>query len=332
VGTLVPFVLVEVRVYEVAIACATAMTMTWAYTLQRFLERPSTRSAAVMGLFLALTIAARPNLIVLIVVAIFAMRRTPRLMLTAAIPLIVIGGAYAAYNHARFGSPLETGLTYQLTVIPMRGQAPCSLCSPADVDRFFDSLRNYLFLPPYLVRTFPFVEMRKYDVHESVAFPATPEQVAGIAVLAPITMLALFVLRKERGIGTLLLAAAWIILLALSTCRWITARYALDFYGLMLLGSIIVVERGVTSRRMRVAVALLAIYSIVLGLLLGFHGRDGMFEKKRQARSAASARRSSSNFLRCGSGVGIDGVSTIASTSSASRGGHSPGLAMSWPL
>jgi hypothetical protein len=298
VGNAIPFTLIEVRVYEVAVACGMAMSATWAYTLLRFLERPSWRTAALMGLFLALTIATRPNMIVLIAVAAIAMflsgaRRT---MIAAAIPLFVIGSAYAVYNYQRFGWPFETGLSYQLTTKPMQDETPCRLCSASDFSRFMNTLMHYVFYPPKFVSTFPFADLRYNDVDRATSFPARSEQVAGIAALTPLSLLgsllALLLVLAKRGRDTgtraafFVLAAAWIGLLTLSTCRWVTVRYSLDFAGLMLLGAILAIEQGLTFLReagvsirpLRVLVILLAIYSIVTGLLLGFAGTRMAFK------------------------------------------------------
>jgi len=292
VGNAIPFTLTEVRVYEVAVACAMAMSATWAYTLLRFLERPSWRTAAVMGLFLALTVATRPNMIVLIPVAALAMflsgaRRT---MIAAAIPVFLIGSAYAIYNYQRFGSPFETGLSYQLTTKPMLDETPCRLCTASDFSRFMNTLMHYVFYPPKFVSTFPFAHLRYNDVDRETSFPARSEEVGGIAALTPLSIigsafaLLLLLAKRVRDTGTraafFVLAAAWIAMLTLSTCRWVTARYSLDFAGLMLLGGIIAIEQGLTFLReagvsvrpLRVLVVLLAVYSIVTGLLLGFAG------------------------------------------------------------
>jgi hypothetical protein len=300
VGSAVPFTLSEVRVYEVAVGCGMAMSATWAYTLLRFLERPSWRSAALTGLFLALTIATRPNMIVLIAVAAVAMflsgaRRT---MIAAAIPVFVIGSAYAIYNYQRFGSPFETGLSYQLTLKSMLDETPCSLCSASDFSRFMNTLMHYVFYPPKFVSTFPFAHLRYNDVDSATSFPAMSEEVGGIAALTPLSIagsafaLLLVLAKRVRDTGTraasFVLAAAWIAMLTLSTCRWVTGRYSLDFAGLMLLGGIIGIEQGLTFLReagvsirpLRVLVLLLAVYSVVTGLLLGFAGPRMAFKNK----------------------------------------------------
>ncbi|MDQ3283831.1 MAG: hypothetical protein M3Q69_20710, partial [Acidobacteriota bacterium] len=299
VGNIVPYFLLDTRVYDVAASCGMAMATTWAYTLLRFLESPSTRSATWMGLFLGLTIATRPNMIVLLAVAAFALWKygTRKLAIAVALPVVVIGSAYAAYNYARFGSPFETGLSYQLTVISMRHETPCRLCTPSDLSRFFNTLMHYVFLPPKFVSRFPFVEMRFNDVDRAVSFPALPEQVTGIFAITPLTMFAtafaaLLVLARHNRethtrVALLLLSSGWLVLLSLSTCRWVTARYSLDFAMLMLLATPIAIEEGlrflrdanVSTRPLRIAFTLLACYSIVVGLLLGFTGRDSAFER-----------------------------------------------------
>ncbi|HYO79331.1 MAG TPA: hypothetical protein VE010_22895, partial [Thermoanaerobaculia bacterium] len=298
-GTIVPWVLLEVRVYEVASACLTAMAATWAFTLLRFLERPTVRTAAWMGLFLALTIAAKPNMIVLLVVAAAAMwKQRRKLAAIALVPVLVIGSAYAIYNYARFQSPFETGITYQLTIVPMKNYTPCRLCTASDASRFFNTLLQYLSLPPKFMSDFPFVDLRWNDVDKNISFPATPEQVGGIAAITPLTMVGtalialLFLARRTSGAppraAMLLMAAAWLVLLTLSTCLWLTARYSLDYWGLMLLASVIGIEQGLTFLRemdvsvrpLRALIALLACYSIVTGLLLGFTGRRGAFKRQ----------------------------------------------------
>jgi hypothetical protein len=299
-GNAVPFTLSEVRVYEVAVACAMAMSATWAYTLLRFLERPAWRTAALMGFFLALTVATRPNMIVLIAVAAVAMflSGTRRTMIAAAIPVFLIGSAYAIYNYQRFGSPFETGLSYQLTTKPMLDETPCRLCSASDFSRFMNTLMHYVFYPPKFVSTFPFAHLRYNDVDRATSFPARSEEVGGIAALTPLSilgsMLALLLMlaKRVRDTGTraafYVLATAWMAMLTLSTCRWVTSRYSLDFAGLMLLGAIIGIEQGLTFLReagvsirpLRVLVILLALYSIVTGLLLGFAGPRMAFKNK----------------------------------------------------
>lgn len=297
IGNVIPFSLTEVRVYEVAVACGMAMAAMWAYTLLRFIEKPTTRSAVIMGTFLALTIATRPNLIVLLLITGAVLLTRRRFIIAAAIPVMLVGSAYAIYNYQRFGSPFQTGLSYQLTTKSMLDETPCRLSCGDDFTRFMNTLMHYVFYPPKFVSTFPYADLRNNDVDPLTSFPAMAEQVGGIAAVTPIAMLgsalALLLLLAKRteniGLraGLYVLAAGWIIMLALSTCRWVVARYSLDFAGLMLIGAIIALEHGLTFLResgvavrpLRVLVVVVAIYSIATGCLMGFTGRGKAFQR-----------------------------------------------------
>jgi hypothetical protein len=303
-GTLLPFVLVEVRIYEVAITCGMAMAAAWALMLVRFLDEPSLRRAAATGFFLALAIATRPNLVVLLVptvAAVASVRASHKiipLLVVMALPACVAGTLYAAYNEARFRSPFELGVTHQLTTTPMRGVRPCSLCSVPDATRFVDTVMHYVALPPQFFSRFPFVSMRYNDVDKAVSFRGKSEQVAGLAAVNPLllagTALAVL-LALSRGLtdpvpraGALILGGGWLVLAGLSTCFWMVARYELDFLGLMLLGSVVCMEngltwlrdRGVSIRPLRAVFAALACVAIVIGTMLGFSGRTNAFERQ----------------------------------------------------
>jgi hypothetical protein len=317
-GSVFPFVLVETRIYEVASFCAMAMAVTWAYMLLRFFETPTPRWAALMGLFLGLTIVTRPNTIVLLAIAACALwKEQRRAIIAALIPLVLLGSAAATYNYIRFGSPFETGMSYQLTAVPMQHERPCSLCTRAEGMRFMNTFMHYVFFPPKYVSKFPYADLRWNDVDPTVSFPVVSEQVGGIVALTPVTMLgtlvaALLLLarRAESSIlnpqssipsvrtAMLLLAAAWLVLLTLSTCRWLNVRYSLDFYALMLLGALVMVEQGLVWLReagvrtapLRAFIALVACYSIVTGVLLGFNGRNGVFKRLNPERFEAIRR------------------------------------------
>jgi len=309
VGNIVPFFLGDIRVYEVASACGMAMGATWAYTLLRFMEKPSIRTAALMGTFLALTIATRPNTIVLMLIAAAAaFLVNKRLIVAAMVPVAIVGIAYGAYNYARFRTPFETGLSYQLSVKPMQDEVPCRLCTRSDFGRFFNTAAHYIALPPKFLATFPWAGLRYNDVDQRVSFPALPEQVGGFATVTPLTMIAssfaLLLLLAKRASGAqlraslLLLAGAWIVMLTLSTCRWVTARYSLDFYALLLLGSILAIEHGlallrdagVSVRPLRWLFAALALYSILTGIFLGLNGPRGVFQERNPAMFSRLAR------------------------------------------
>lgn len=301
-GNVIPFILPRVRVYEVAIVAGMAMSSMWALALLRFLETRRRASAAWMGVWLALAICARPNLVVLVLVTAFAVwrvddRRARRAAAIAAVvPLAVVVGAMLAYNYARFGDPFELGVTYQMTFVPMREHPVCGVCSVPELLRFINSAGHYVFWAPSVVSQWPFVDLQRTRLDPNTSFVGSADQVAGIVALVPLTFFgSLFALlailrRDERSPDTRaalhLIAGAWLVLLGLSSCWWVTARYALDFMLLMTAGTIVCVEAGFAQlanagfsmRPLRIAAIVLACYSILLGFFLGFMGSEGAFE------------------------------------------------------
>lgn len=286
-ANLVPFALSNMRVYEVAILCATAFSATWAAALRRFVEAPSVRAAAWMAVWLALAIAARPNLIVLLIpTGIVLLRQGRRVILAAAIPLVIAACGYLGFNFVRFGNALEPGISYQMTFVSMRGLRLCGVSSAAEVFRCVNNSLQYAFTPPRLIAAFPHADAATAHIDRRVSWPGDPEEIIGIVPLVPLTMIAtvvailLLALRRGRT-GPLILGGGWLILFAVSTCWWIVSRYAFDFQVLMLLGTAACIEEGLAplerSRALRGFVIALGLYSILLGILLGFEGRRAEF-------------------------------------------------------
>ncbi len=306
-GNVIAFSLPSVRVYEVAIASGMAMSATWTWSLLRFLEKRTPGAAAWMGVWLALAIAARMNLLVLLaptaaaIIVVRDHRARARLVAATLLPLLVVGIALAAYNFARFGNLFETGFQYQITSMPMRGHSVCRLCNHGDVMRFANSSLHYLFWSPAVAAQFPYVDLLKARPDPKVSFPGDPEQIGGVAPILPLAMIAscfaaLMLLAPtplDAGAraATTIMAGAWLVLFGLCTCWWLVARYSLDFMILMAIATVVCVESGLTLlgswgvavRPLRAAAAILACYSIVLGFLLGFEGREGMFRRTNSA-------------------------------------------------
>jgi len=297
-GNVVAFLLPDIRVYEVAVMCAMAMSMTWAWALLRFVERADTRSAVWMGVFLALSVAARPNLIVLALptlLAVFAARdRHPllRLVRAAFLPIVVSTVILWSYNYARFGKPTELGVTYQMEFTSMQGKRVCSICSTKEVLRFFNNAEHYLFWPSSIDSRFPFVSLQASRLDPAVSAPLGADTILGVLAMLPIAVVgavfALLLGLRRGGGATHVMLGAWLTLAALSTCWWIVARYSLDFTMLMAVASIVCIERGfalceewgVHTRMLRIATTTLAVYSIILGILLGFEGLGGSFRRE----------------------------------------------------
>jgi len=318
-GNVALFHLMDIRVYEVAILAGSATSATWAYALVRYIGAPSVRRAVWLGVWLALSVAVRPNLLVLLLVTVFVMWygfstrpppegrplrgrgrvENPSHIVAAAIPLAVVAALLLGYNYARFGQLFESGHTYQLTFVPMEGKRVCSLCTLGEASRFINTAIEYVFWAPSIRAQFPWVDLQYASPDPVTSFPMPgPEQVVGIAPLVPLTMLgtlfaALFALRRgplDNGTraGTLLMFAAWLVLLGLSTCWWIVSRYSLDFMFLMTAATAVCIESGlgwlesigVRMLPLRVAVIALTCYTIALGFLLGFGGQQNSAFKR----------------------------------------------------
>jgi hypothetical protein len=299
-GNVIMFVLVVVHMYEIAILCGMAMTAMWARALLRYNESPTPGRAAWMSIWLALSIAARPNLGVLLPVAAFAMKWTRKTVIAVLAPLAIVAIAMLWYNAARFGNPLEFGIRYQLTHVDMADQKVCSLCTFPELGRLGNNVQHYVFAPLHIHSKFPFIDANPARLDRAVAWP-TPngvtEQIVGIAPIAPLLLLgtliaALIALMrgpKDPVTRTALqvMCGAWLILLGLSTCWWIVARYSLDFMMLMSVASVVCIETIVTSLRtttiriapLRAIIAALACYSILIAILLGFSGGGDGFKR-----------------------------------------------------
>jgi hypothetical protein len=280
VGNVIPYVIVGVLFYQVAVACAMAFTAAWAWSVVRFMDNP--RWAVPMGIFLGMAIATRPNLLVLLLVQALILMRHRKAILKVAIPLIAIACLLGAYNYARFRNVFELGVTYQMARVPMRGRTICGVCGPGEIPRLLNHATHYVFWPVLFHGKFPFVWVQNHRLDPEVTYPGGPEPIAGIAPVTPLTLIGTgfaLILALKRGSprnGRYLVLAGWLVLITLSSCWWVTARYTLDFLGLILAGSILCIEdglgflaeSGVAVRPLRWACALLALYSIVLGLLL----------------------------------------------------------------
>jgi len=308
-GNVVLFVLTAVHTYEVAILTGMAMTAMWSLAMQKFNEGPTSGRSIWVGIWLSLAIASRPNLGVLLpvsalVIVLAARKRTRpvRLLLFFLLPLGIVASAMFWYNAARFVDPREFGTRYQLTHLSMEDRRICSLCTLPEAARFANNVTHYLFWPMPFQSTFPYLVVMPATLDRAVSWPrpnALTEQVVGLFPLLPLAvpgtlfaMLLALGLRREpldSGARTALqvTVGAWLILLALSTCWWIVARYSLDFMMLFAAASVICIESGLTALAragvrvspLRAGVVALCCYSIVIGLFLGVIGPGDAFKR-----------------------------------------------------
>jgi hypothetical protein len=215
--TALPTLLVRVDVWEIPIACASALTLVLLATLWQARHQPGRRAAwlALSSLVLGLVVASRPTAILF--TPLLALPFWPgdgdesggprwKLVAAAAFPLAACLAALAAFNQARFGNVLEFGQSYQLpTGINARENHPFN---PAYL---WDNFRIYFLHPATWKPGFPFVESpAKFPLH---AGHAEPEFTFGALLNVPLIWLSLAAwprARRKGGLALLTLALLWI--------------------------------------------------------------------------------------------------------------------------
>jgi hypothetical protein len=161
-----PFLLGRAWVYEAAILGAQAALLAGVAAVIAALDRPRPSAARLLaaGGLLAFAVACRattalPVLGVLAIVVWELPRRAGgargaiRPFACLAAPVVTTLLALASYNAARFGTPLETGLRYQLGEF----RAPDTVRFNVSAGYLLPNLYAYLLRPPDVSKSFPFV-------------------------------------------------------------------------------------------------------------------------------------------------------------------------------
>ncbi len=141
-------------------------------------------------------------------------------------PYIVIGGLVMVYNAARFSSPFDFGASYNLTTSDMtkRGFA---------LDRWGLGVYEYLFRPPTISATFPFLSS-SYPSTSYIGFTSREGMFGGIFATYPV-LWSLFAMHKAKSqkqpfkFALVLLAAGFITCLVDIQAGGILPRYTCDF-------------------------------------------------------------------------------------------------------
>jgi hypothetical protein len=249
------------RDYEATIACGYALLFAGVYCLARgSLTGSSPVFLALGGLALGLAVASRPSLAlaglfvavaaVLVLRAPDSIRRRTGLLVALLAPYAAVGVLILLYNYARFGSFLEFGQSYQLSLFNPRTYPYDSI---AYVPK---GLYYYLLSPGRILSDFPYLFLRKNQYDPAlVAQPGfnqyLNEPVAGVFTNMPVAALGfvLFVTRlrpvgrqfAKVGPTLLVLAMPALLVLLLLAYRFLgtTMRYELDFAPLLVLASLL---------------------------------------------------------------------------------------------
>lgn len=193
------------------------------------------------GLFLGLAIASRPTYLfasIFLAVPLLAWWRREkqipwRMAFAAALPLAAVGAAMAWHNHARFGSPLQFGQSYQFS---LDYESKLPHFAPAYVPF---TAHAHFFAPAEWSRYFPFIARgdlgaapKGFTIHRGDIYGILNHfPIAWLALLAPLALWRRTASDRETlgawlGAATLLFGGAAAVMLSFFS---VLARYQVDF-------------------------------------------------------------------------------------------------------
>ncbi len=253
----VPFLLNRIWVYELAIGGGYFCIAAAIY----FFVRQWHWAA---GLMFGLAVGCRPHLgfvafFALVALAFSHRRRVPAFL----IPLALVGIAIGAYNFARFGNPLEFGLTYQITG-EFQGRLVPRLANVVP-GLFYNLLAGVNFVP-----VFPWILMPLHPL----MVPRPPEYfiepIVGALWLAPFLPAAfgVFFIRRLRASIWFVPASALAILFFLTTTGLSTQRYEVDFLPMLVLAAL----AAAAQWKHRALLVPLAAFGVAVNAAMGITG------------------------------------------------------------
>jgi hypothetical protein len=276
--TSLPFLMNRIWVYEIAIGGGYFCMAAALYFFVRGWDIPS-------GLMFGMAVACRPHLGFIAGFAVLALAVSQwRRLLRFVPPLALVGIAIAAYNFARFGNPLEFGLTWQITgeyqgrVVPRMVNVIPGL--------FYNLLAGIDFS-----RVFPFLVMPEAPR----IVPRPPEYfiepIVGALWLAPFLPAAfgVFFIERLRTLIWFVPVSALTILFFLTTTGLSTQRYEVDFLPWLALSALAVIAE-LKSRALNIALMASVAFGTVLNASMGITGPYDEITRNKPARYLAIAK------------------------------------------
>ena len=288
---LVPFILRRPLIYEVALAAGYcfAAAGVWLTLSGSLAETVSRRRIALGSLCLGLAIGCRPNLglmgaalLLALVVLVRSGVSRPRALLVAFGPIVACGLLLIAYNAARFGSPTEFGVSYQLAGADMRTRDTLSLTY------LVPGLFYYLVAPARHDLVFPFFHISPppdYPGTLPVVYDAL-EPVGGLFANVPIALLGLLALalplHKRLGmppvLGRVLAGGVSVALLMVGFVAILfwgaTERYEVDVAWWMVIVGLLfwfaLTARAASHQRLRSAIQVAGVLVLGWSVLFAF--------------------------------------------------------------
>jgi hypothetical protein len=232
-----------------------------------------------------MAVSCRPHLAIAGVIALAAVGfRSRRRALALGLPLLLVGLGIAAYNYARFGNPLEFGNRY---LVGSANQTELRL-SRANVA---PGLCYMLLSPPEFSPVFPWVRMpaQARDIPRPASY--TVEPTVGALWLAPFLpgIVLVFFARRGRVLLWIPIASAVLVLLFIAGTGWSTERYAVDFLGLAILGTLGAFA-AVAGRGWSVLLGVLIVAGAAVNLSTAISGPYDEMLQNRPARYVSIAR------------------------------------------
>ncbi len=188
----------------------------------------------------------------------FSLPRLVNLLVTLS-PIIIAGIALASYNHIRFGSFTETGISYQLAAIDLRKFLLSSVLFLPN------NIKNYLLGIPMFVPKFPFlsVDLTKYSSIEDVVF--------SVFIISPICVFVFYTARmtgRIMNILVLLIISLLFLFLPVATFQTSVIRYMFDFIYMLSIISIIVFFDIITRLKDRQMLKILFLIYALLSFIV----------------------------------------------------------------
>jgi hypothetical protein len=250
--------------YEVAVAAGYCFVAGGFVLLSKaiFSPRADYRLFLAAGLMFGLAVGCRPDLLVVggaaFAAIIFRAKQDGRAKRGVGAAIAFGAGIGACglvlmwYNYARFDSPLEFGLTYQLGFFSQMKPRYSDFKRHARIAAY--TAEKLLFLMPRLDRTFPFLHTVFINPLQGIDGPALwTEDMVGLFPAAPVALLGCFMpwLRAGKSKINNDSASAWIlgrmywsavlVFLVLCGLGWSIGRYLVDFGPLLIFAGICLV-------------------------------------------------------------------------------------------
>lgn len=288
------FVLMRGLIYDAAIISGQFFLIGGLYWLFVGFNRPSSKYLFFLaGVFFTLAVGSRTNLVlavlflsVLVLIWAFKTQREEAflVMFIFSLPLFIGAVGYAAYNYVRFGSIIEFGLRYQLTIFNLNESLEKTFSLAYIPQNLYLTLFNpfevhprfpYLFGVPAVAPAW----LEKVPI-EFTSHP--PENITGILVGSPFLIFSLFARpdKNTRWIFITLAGSCLLIFFTLQVFFFATMRYLLDLTPALSLLAVIGFwqslafcnNRPILKSIVSALCIILIIYSILMSGLLAISG------------------------------------------------------------